>query len=234
MSSTLITPRVTRVLDRLRAAGEASDEPAKQLVNDCSARLGRSLDGRERADLCQAAPLSITPEVGELLYVLALGRRAERIVEFGTSLGFSTLHIAAAIRDNGAGQLITTELQPEKAERARSNLAEAGLADLVDVRVGDAMQTLADCSGDIDMLFLDGWNELYLPLLCQIEPYLKPGALVVADLSKDDPLLIAYRNYVTRTDTGYLSVEIPIDAGVVVSVRLPSSDHNDRGDTSCG
>src|SRR5262249_1191540 len=67
----------------------------------------------------------------------------KRIVEFGTSFGVSTIYAAAAARDTG-GRVIGSELEPEKRERALANLRDAGLADLVDVRLGDAMETLRD------------------------------------------------------------------------------------------
>ena len=138
--------------------------------------------GRDRGAIYGLAPLSITPEVGELLYVLAMAARARTIVEFGASLGFSTIHLAAAARDLGGARVITTEMEPEKARLARQNLADAGLDDLVDLREGDALSTLADVD-EGDLLFLDGWNNLYLPVLDLLDPALSTGALVVADLS---------------------------------------------------
>ncbi|MGG2362426.1 O-methyltransferase, partial [Salmonella enterica] len=84
-----------------------------------------------------------SPETCRLLYMLARAGRTRAIVEFGTSFGISTLHLAAALRDNGGGRLITTEFEPSKAAQARRNLDAAGLADLVEIREGDALQTLA-------------------------------------------------------------------------------------------
>lgn len=150
--------------------------------------------------------------------LLALARRARTVVEFGASLGFSTIHLAAAVRDLGAGTVITTEIEPDKAEAARENLAAAGLADVVDLRVGDALETLRDVR-DVEMLFLDGWNNLYLAVLDLLEPALADGALVVADLSEDDPEQVPYCERMRQPGNGYATIEIPLDAGVVVSVR---------------
>src|SRR6185437_8098834 len=181
---------------------------------------GKRVHGRERATLYgSAASLSVTPEVGELLYVLALARRPRTIVEFGASLGFSTIHLAAAARDLGDARVITTELEPEKAEVARRNLAEAGLDDLVDLREGDALETLRDLD-TVDLLFLDGWNNLYVSVLEMLEPVLSSGALVVADLSAGDEEQNSYCERMHALASGYASVEVPLDAGVVVSVRL--------------
>ena len=220
MSCTLRSDDVSRVLARLREAGRAEDEPGKRRVRAREAELGRQIYGRERADLYGQAPIAIADEVGELLYLLAFGRRPRTIVEFGTSLGVSTIYLASAVRDAGEGVVIATEFQPEKAARAAANLAEAGLADVVDLRVGDALETLRDLDGPIDLLFLDGWNDLYLAALTALEPHLRPGALVAADMSKDDPHHDLYRAYVHDPAHGYLSTEVPLDDGVVISVRL--------------
>lgn len=221
MSSTLRSPAVVDVLDRLRAVARENDERAKRRVKAREAELGTNIYGQERADLYGEASLAITTEVGELIYVLALNQGGRRIVEFGASLGFSTIFLAAAIRDGGAGSLITTEFQANKAERARQNLIDAGLEDVVELRVGDALQSLRDLPGPIDMLFLDGWNDLYMPLLELLEPQLSRGSLVVADMSTDDPNLLLYQEYVRDPRNGYISVDIPLDAGVEVSLRIP-------------
>jgi len=136
------------------------DPPAKERVLDRERELGRRVWAAERSEMYGGAPLSITPEVGDLLCVLVLARRPRTIVEFGASHGYSTIHLAAAIRDVGSGRVITTELEPGKVAAAERNLAEAGLDDLVEMRVGDALTTLQDVP-EVDLLFLDGWNNLY-------------------------------------------------------------------------
>ena len=84
--------------------------------------------------------LNVSADFGRFLYMCARARTAKRIVEFGTSFGISTIHLACALRDGGGGHLIGSELEPTKAKRARENLAAAGLADLVEIRVGDALE----------------------------------------------------------------------------------------------
>jgi predicted O-methyltransferase YrrM len=221
VSTTLDSAPVLAVLDRLRAVAQERDEPAKDRVRAREEQIGAKIYGQQRADLYRDASLAVTTEVGELLYVLAVNRRAQRIVEFGCSLGFSTIFLAAALRDIGSGSLLTTESQPQKAAIARENLADAGLSDLVEVREGDARETLSSLSGPVDMLFLDGWNDLYLPILRLVEPDLPTGAMVVADLSRDDPEIVRYQNQVHARDSGYLSITLPLDAGVEVSLRAP-------------
>lgn len=207
------------MLERLRRQSEDEDSTAVARTRAHEQQLGRRVYGRERGAVYGLAPLSIKPDVGELLYLLTMARRAGTIVEFGASLGFSTIHLAAAARDLGDARVITTELEPDKAEIARRNLAEAGLDDLVDLREGDAFETLRDVDS-VDLLFLDGWNNLYIPVLDLLEPQLSRGALVIADLSEGDPEQVPYCERMHDPTSGYVSVDVPLDAGVVVSSRV--------------
>ena len=141
----------------------------------------RHLDAREQADAYQELYIPVSPEGGRLLYALVRAARPSTVVEFGTSFGISTIHLAAAARDNGAGRVISTELNAAKAAQARANLAEAGLSDWVTILLGDARQTLATVDAPVGFVLLDGWKNLYLPVLKLLEPRLTPGALILAD-----------------------------------------------------
>jgi predicted O-methyltransferase YrrM len=173
-------------------------------------------DYRRFYGLAKDVYLAVSPETARLLYLLVRASGADSIVEFGTSFGISTLHLAAGLRDNGGGTIITTEFEPSKAARARENFAAGGLADLIDLREGDALRTLAqDLPARIDLVLLDGAKALYPAVLGLLEPRLRPGALVVADNADHCP------DYLTRVRTpanGYLSV--PFGDDVEVSVRL--------------
>lgn len=220
MSNTLGTEPVAGVLGRLFTLADQEDPLAKERVSKREAELGRRLDQAEKYEVYgDRPPLAISREVGQLLYVLAISRPLHRIVEFGASLGISTIHLAAAIRDKGRGSLITTEVLSTKAQTARANLAAAGLDDLVELRIGDAVDTLKDLDGNVDFVFLDGRNDLYLEVLQLLQPRLSPGALVVADLSHDDPDLIPYLEYVRDPAGAYASVCLPLDAGIELSVQ---------------
>lgn len=139
------------------------------------------------------------------------------IVEFGTSFGISTLHLAAALRDNGGGRLITTEFEPSKVARARGNLTAGGLIDLVEIRQGDALKTLSvELPPDtIDLLLLDGAKALYPEILSLVESRLKAGALIVADNADMSP---DYLKRVRSAANGYLSV--PFADDVELSMRV--------------
>jgi precorrin-6B methylase 2 len=112
---------------------------------------------------------------------LTRGIGAKRVVEFGASFGISTLYLAAAVRANGGSRVITTEIEPSKCRAAEDNVRRAGLDDIVEVREGDAMRTLEAIDGPVDLVFLDGWKDLYLPVLDLLRPRLRPGAMVLAD-----------------------------------------------------
>jgi predicted O-methyltransferase YrrM len=211
------------VIARLRAEGDLRDREAKRRIATAESDAGGGrLSVVERAVLCREAPIAVTEEVAALLYVLTR-RGGGRIVEFGGSLGISTIHLAAGLLDHGQGSLITTEIDPVKAGALSANLSEAGLAEIVEVRVGDAMETLRSLPGTVDLLCLDGWNELYLPVLQLVAPRLSPDALVVADLSADDPDLEPYLRHVRGADSAWMSVTLPLDAGVELSLARPSA-----------
>jgi predicted O-methyltransferase YrrM len=148
--------------------------------------------------------------------MLARAGQARSIVEFGTSFGISTLHLAAALRDNGGGHLISTEFESSKIAHANANLEAGGLSDLVEIRAGDALQTLArDLPEHIDMVLLDGAKSLYPQVLELLEPRLRPGALIVADNADWCPEYLAR---VRASGGPYLS--IPFAEDVELSMKL--------------
>jgi predicted O-methyltransferase YrrM len=116
--------------------------------------------------------------------------------------------------------VIATELHSGKAQKARENLRKAGLLDYVDLREGDALETLRDIAGGVTLLFLDGWKKLYLPVLKLLEQALEPGAMVAADdLDLFPDVHKPYLAYVRDPDSGYVSVEVPIGDRLELSVR---------------
>ena len=221
MTDTLTSAPVAPLLERLFAEAEkasaalpamAAALPAGEL-----ARLMHSkTDYIDFYTRLKDQPLPVSRATGTLLYMLARHAGARAIVEFGTSFGLSTLHLAAALRDNGGGHLITCEFEPSKVERARENLAAGELTDLVEIRVGDALQTLRDGLPDaIDLVLLDGAKALYPQILDLLESRLRPGALVVADNADDSPEYLAR---VRSPANGYLST--PFAEDVELSMRL--------------
>jgi predicted O-methyltransferase YrrM len=203
MLTTLQSSRVAAALDRMYA--ESTEQFSRLRENrDMFDRLAGA-NAQERADALSEFYLPVTPEAGRLLYSLVRATRPGTIVEFGMSLGISAIHLAAAVRDNGTGRVVTTELSAAKVAAATQTFAETGLDDVITVLEGDALSTLADLGGPVEFVLLDGWKELYLPVVKLLEPHLTPGALIVADnTSMDDTK--PYLDYVRDPGNGYVSV----------------------------
>lgn len=216
--STLTKAPVAPLLDRLFEEASKATSPAMAQIS-CDERMRLMRSKTEYLDFYSRVKdlwLPVSRETGSLLYMLARGMRARTIVEFGTSFGISTIHLAAALRDNGGGHLITSEFEPSKVSRARDHLTEAGLIDLVDIRAGDAMQTLSvDLPGEVDLLLLDGAKSLYPDILSLVQSHLRPGAIVIADNADFNPDYVAWMR---SSENGYMSM--PFGEDCELSVRM--------------
>ncbi|MCJ2183610.1 class I SAM-dependent methyltransferase [Novosphingobium sp. 1949] len=165
--------------------------------------------------------LPVGVDVGRLLHALVLARRPSRILELGTSYGYSTLFLADAARQVGA-RLVTMELAPAKQAYARAQLAEAGLADVVDWRCGDALALLAADPGAWDFVLLDIWKELYRPCFEAFYPNLSEEGVVVSDNMidppHDRPAVRLYRAAV-EAKADLRSTLLPVGSGIELTVR---------------
>lgn len=126
------------------------------------------------------AYLSISKEQGEDLIELITKNNIKNVVEYGTSFGISTLFLAQGIIET-KGHIITTELVKSKAQKAISNFEKAGVNELIEVKVGDAMETLKHHNKRIDLLLLDGWKNLYLPLFNMLQHNFNENTVVYVD-----------------------------------------------------
>jgi predicted O-methyltransferase YrrM len=219
---TLTTPPVAPLLARLFAEAEASNAKLRQMFGamppeERARRMADpNADYRQFYGRARELYMAVEPETATLLYMLARATSARAIVEFGTSFGISTIHLAAALRDNGGGRLVGSELEQNKVVQARANLSAAGLADLVDVRAGDALETLAhDLPETIDLVLLDGHKPLYPRILDLVAPRLRAGACLVADNANASPDYLAR---VRAVGGAYLSV--PFAEDVELSIKL--------------
>lgn len=139
----------------------------------------KSFDQMEPMDFSELY-LSITKEQGAYLKELIIEHQFKNIIEFGTSFGISTLFIAEAILET-KGHIITTELIESKAQKAIQNFKKAGISHLVEVRIGNAIETLKNHNSPIDLLLLDGWKDLYLPLFLMLEPNFHAQTVIYVD-----------------------------------------------------
>jgi predicted O-methyltransferase YrrM len=204
----LTDPKVIAVIDRLQA--ERRRPPSG------GPRHGGELDPHAYAEF----GFSIHPEQGDLIYLLCRAIGARRVVEFATSIGMSTLYFAAAIRDNGGGKVIGSDIVPRKLAAARRNLAAAGLAAWVELRPGDARETLRDLGGPVDVALIDGWPGGEGPSLARqmmeiIAPQLRIGGIAINDNAEAD-----YLDYIRDPANGFRSMSLPLKGGTELSVKL--------------
>jgi len=207
--SAIADPRVTAVIERLQAARRrpAGGGP-------------RGGAGSRDPHAYAEQGFSIHPEQGELIYLLCRGIGAKRVAEFATSIGMSTLYFAAAVRDNGGGTVIGSEIVPAKVATAKRNLADAGLADYAEIREGDARKTLRDLGGPVDFILIDGWPGDTGPSLARqvIEitaPQLRVGGYVMNDNAEED-----FLEFVRDPKNGFLSITLPLKGGTELCLKV--------------
>jgi predicted O-methyltransferase YrrM len=190
-------------------------------VSDVLARLeARDAYERERGVARSERLRQITPDVGRFLHTLVLATKPRVILEIGTSGGYSTIWLATAARVIG-GHVTTLEIDPVKAGLAEENLRAAGLADEVNVRLGDAFAYLRDLDTRVDFAFLDAEKEDYLGFYELIVPLMNPGAVLVADNLISHELDLAEFRERALSDERLSVVIVPIGRGELLAVRAP-------------
>ena len=120
------------------------------------------------------------PVVGELLYILACAAKARRILELGTASGYSGIYLAKACEAFN-GRVVTLENDSALAARAQQNFQKAGVANLIEIQVKDALEALPQMKGDFDYIFMDIEKQDYITALPDCERLLVKGGLLVAD-----------------------------------------------------
>jgi predicted O-methyltransferase YrrM len=194
----MLDDRVRAVLERLER--EDAEERAAGLPQEVRAR-------------------AVVPTTGRFLFSLVAPQADCEVLEIGGSRGYSSIWLAAGVRNLG-GRVLSLEQDPLKIEAWRRNIAEAGLEEWAELVEGDARETLAGIEDVFDVVFLDAEKEDYEQLFQLARPKLEPGALVVADnvLSHPDPL--AQYSAARQADPTLVSVTVPLDRGLELSVIL--------------
>jgi predicted O-methyltransferase YrrM len=219
MPNTLQDRRVATELDRMYT--ESKNQMSK--LREMQGELGRPMTTQERTEAMSEFYIPVTPEAGRLLYSLVRATRPTTVVEFGMSFGISAVHLAAAVRDNGNGRVVTTELSDTKIAAAKQTFAETGLDDVITILEGDALSTLTDLDEPVDFVLLDGWKDLYLPVMKLLEPHLSAGVLVVAD-NASAPDMKPYLDYVRNPDNGYVSFNFLVRESDSMEVSCRTGD----------
>jgi predicted O-methyltransferase YrrM len=152
--------------------------------NDLFAPHDPALDAAIQSTADAGMPMiNVAPNQGKLLHVLALAAGARTILEIGTLAGYSTIWLARALP--AGGRMITLEADPKHAEVARANIARAGLADVVDLRLGPALETLPRLAeeghGPFDLVFIDADKPNTAPYFEWALKLTRRGSLIIAD-----------------------------------------------------
>lgn len=212
--------KVQNKLEALYADSKENDPKNRELLTEIDFK---GMGELERYSKLNKIYMPVNVEFGNLLYSLVRANRPETIIEFGLSFGISTIFLAAGLKDNGFGKIITTEFDEGKAAKALSNLKEAGLDNFVEIRIGDALKTLSSSlPNQIDMLFMDGAKGMYMPVLKILENKLRAGAIIASD-NTDTEALIPYLDYLRNTSNGYISTPVLTKLGTKaqeISIKL--------------
>jgi predicted O-methyltransferase YrrM len=228
MGKILCDPRAETVLARLRELASRQSGEMQQYY-DAKRRTGAgptSPGSASDMNFVRDKLVALDPEKCELGYLLCRALRARRVVEFGTSFGVSTIYLAAAVRDNvrdfgGEGTVIGTEIEPGKAAAAQGNLSEAGLGDFVEIRIGDATESLKDAGGVVDFLLLDSWIPGVRPVIDLMAPQLRAGSLVLCDnVELFEAEYAEYTSFIRDPNNGFRSVLLSHQGGLELSVKL--------------
>jgi predicted O-methyltransferase YrrM len=221
--SVLSDAKTEAILNRLH--GEA-DQQMKQLVLRYLPNLPRVLAGKgikwdkSKTDFYKDKYIPLDRDQGQFIYLLARSINATTVVEFGTSYGISTIYLAAAVRDNGGGKVIGTEIVTEKVVQAKKNIADAELEDFVEIREGDALETLKDLDRMVDLVLVDGWAHLALDVLKVLNPSIREGGVVISDnVGTFKDALKPYVEFLQDPSNGYRSSTLQLKGGTEFSIK---------------
>lgn len=182
-------------------------------------RMRSAAEAGTFAEIIDELLLPVGPESGQIIHVLAKSLKAPRILELGTSYGYSGIWLAEAARATG-GRLVTMELSEKKSAYARAMSRKAGLDTFVDFMVGDAVKLIDALPHGIDFVLVDLWKPLYVPCLEAFYPKLNPGAIVVSDNmiepASEHEAVMRYQRAI-RAKPKMTSILVPVGSGLEIS-----------------
>jgi len=174
----------------------------------------------DEADVRGDKPIAIDERQAAFCYLTARTLQARSVVELGATGGISTIWLAAALRANGGGRVVTTEIAPNGIRAAVRNFKEAGLSDLIDVREGDAIESLAADPAEIDLVLNAGATGAARDIVKLLAPRMRPGAVVLTDdVGRSAASYRSYIAWVRDPANGFDSTLIPLKRGMEYSVR---------------
>ena len=194
----MLDDRVRAVLTRLEE--EDADERARNVPREQRAR-------------------QVARTTGQFLFAYVAPQTDCEVLEIGGSRGYSTIWLAAGVRNLG-GRVLSLENDPAKIEAWRSNIDEAGLSDWAELVEGDAFETLQRIDDVFDVVFLDAEKEQYEALFAEARTKLEPGAVVIADNVLSHVEALGAYSQARQSDPTLESVTLPLDRGLEISVLL--------------
>jgi predicted O-methyltransferase YrrM len=175
---------------------------------------GRNHDAQESEH--SRKMLNLEPDTAEIVSIFARSSGAKRVLEIGTSNGYSTIWLAASVGPEG-GHVISIERSQEKQRMARDNLLKTGLLEYVDLRLGDATQVLETLPGPFDFVFFDADRTSAPGQLALILSRLAPRALILADNALSHPDQIADYLAMIKGLKRFQHALIPVGKGLSVA-----------------
>jgi len=226
MASVLKDPKLERLLARLHRQSQGQLKAMEKYFADLPRKTKPAARPAAVKKFLSDKLVALEPDKAEFCYQLCRALKARRIVEAGTSYGISTLYLAAAARDEvrehgGKAVVIGTEYEPAKAKAARANFAKAGLSRFIELREGDLRETLKDLGGPVDFVLIDIWVEMARPALERVAPHLRPGAIVVADNTKEyRDGYDQYFKFIADPANRLRTITLPFSGGLELTVRV--------------
>ncbi|MFE5888288.1 O-methyltransferase [Streptomyces sp. NPDC056462] len=225
MTSSLFSPRIQDVVNHIASEQLRIDETEQPKLLEKIKQREIPWTPEELVAACAGGYYAAPAAIGRMLYTCVRAMRPHTVFEFGTSYGFTAIHIAAALRDNGSGKLYTVDLHAGKCLAARDNLTSAGLDEYAEVITGEAVAVVSSFARPIDFLYLDGWVDFYLDVVRAAEPRLRAGALVHADdTEKFAAGARPYLDHVRDPANGYVSLSITDGQGLELSTYTGPSE----------
>jgi caffeoyl-CoA O-methyltransferase len=195
-------------------------------VHNVISRLNMQ-SNRERSGKVKVVPdhemLAITADTGSFLSILLKAINAKRILEVGTSSGFSTLWFADAVGKDRKSKLITIEMNPLKVEWAWKNFKEAGVDKMIEIRQGTALEVLHKLKGKFDFVFLDADKENIIKYFDLVLPMVRIGGIIAADnMLYPERYRSSMRKYAQHVHRkpNIQSITVPIGMGEEITIKL--------------
>jgi caffeoyl-CoA O-methyltransferase len=193
-----------------------------KVISRLNKQANRERNGRVKVEPDQEM-LAITADTGIFFSVLLKAMRARRILEVGTSAGFSTLWFAGAIGNSRNTKVITIEMNSQKVERALKNFKEAGVDKMIEIKQGLALDVLHNLKGNFDFVFLDADKENIIKYFDLALPLVRIGGIIAADnMLYPDHFRPAMRKYArhVRSKPNIQSVTVPIGMGEEITIKV--------------